>query len=61
MFGIGADILIVGYNNNGADHDKTLCKAFQIFRKDNLKFNKDKCYLTCSSVSFLMKIFSGKA
>ena len=37
-----ADILIVGYDVVGKDHDRRLKSAMQICHKDNLKLNKDR-------------------
>ena len=33
VFGIEDNILVVGYDSNGADHDRMLCKELQICRK----------------------------
>ena len=52
--------LIVVYNNNGPDHDKTLCRVLQICRKGNLKLDKDKCHFRWTCVSFLLRLFPGK-
>ena len=53
IFGVADDILIVGYDADDTDHDRTLYKVLQIHRTENLKLNKDKCYLRCTSVPFL--------
>ena len=47
------DILVVGYEGDGRDHDETVQKVLQRYRKVNLKLNKDKCHFRCSSVPFL--------
>ena len=31
MYGIADDILVVGYDSNEADYDRTLCRVLQIF------------------------------
>ena len=51
--GIAHDNLIVGYDNNGADHDRTLCRVYQICKKEILKLNKGKCISTAKPSHFL--------
>ena len=41
-FGIADDILVVGYEGDGKDHDKTVQRVLQRCRQVNLKLNKDK-------------------
>ena len=41
VFSITDDILVVGYENDGRDHDETVQKVLQRYRKVNLKLNKD--------------------
>ena len=53
VFGIVDDILVVGCDNNGRDHDETVHKVLQKCSEVNLKLNKDKCHFRCTSVSFL--------
>ena len=37
------DLLAIGYDIKGADHNKTLCRILQVWRRDNFKLNnKDK-------------------
>ena len=50
VFGIANDILVVGYDSDGKDHDDTLQRVLQICRQVNLKVNKDKCHFRCSEV-----------
>ena len=57
VFGITDDILVVGYDRNDKDDDDTLWKILQIWRQGNLKINKDKCHLRCTSVHCL--VFGG--
>ena len=52
VFGIADDILVVGYGDDGRDHDNLLRRVLQICRKVLLKLNKDKCYFGCSPVPF---------
>ena len=56
LSGIADDILILGYDNNGADHDGKLGKALHFCRNDNLKLNKGKCHFRCTSVPPFDKI-----
>ena len=49
VFVIANDISVIGYDNNGGEHERILCKVFQICRKENLKLNKDKFNLKCTS------------
>ena len=58
MFGIGDDILVVGYNDNGKDHDETVCKVLQRCSEVNLKLNKGKCHFRCTSVPFFGEVIS---
>ena len=60
VFEIAGDILIVGYNNNGADCDGMICRVLQICRKENLKLNKDKGHFRCTSPLFLPRLCLGK-
>ena len=52
VFGIANDILDIGYDIGGKDHDEILQQVLQIFRHMNLKHNKDKCYFRYTSVPF---------
>ena len=55
LFDIASTISNVGYDDNGTDHDKTVCRVLQIWRK-NLKFNKGKCYFRCTNLPFFGEI-----
>ena len=39
------DILIIGYDNDGTDHNETVCKVLQ--RCIEVKLNKEKCHFRC--------------
>ena len=54
VYGIANDILVLGYDDNDRDHENTLSRLLQIYRKVNLKLNKDRCHSICSSVPFLV-------
>ena len=58
VFGITDKILVVGYDSNGKDHDKTLWQVLQICRSVNLKLYKDKCHFRCTSVPFFQRAIS---
>ena len=42
MFGIADDIIIVGFNDMGRDHDATLSKVLKICKQANPNLNKNK-------------------
>ena len=44
IFDIADDIVVVGYEDNGRDHDTKVQKVLQRCREVNLKLNKDKCH-----------------
>ena len=45
FFGITDDILVIGYDNDGTDHDAMVCKVLQRCEEVNVKLNKEKCHL----------------
>ena len=45
VFGIGDDILVIGYNENGADHDAMVHKVLERCEEVNLKLNKKNAIL----------------
>ena len=53
VFGIMDDILVIGYNENGADHDAALHKVLRRCKEVNLKLKKEKCHFRCTSIPFL--------
>ena len=46
------DILVIGFDNDGRDHNKMLQKVLQRCRKVILKSNKDKNHFRCTSATF---------
>ena len=56
VFGITNDILVIGYNKNGIDHDAAVHKVLQRCKEVNLKLNKQKCHFRCTSVPFLGEV-----
>ena len=57
-FGIADDILITDFDKQGRDHDATLGKVLRVFRKANLKLNKDRCLFKCRSIPFFAEVVS---
>ena len=60
VFVIADDILVVGFDIYGKDHDDTLQKILQICRQVNLILNKGKYLFRCSSVSFFTEVISSQ-
>ena len=56
VFGITDDILVVGYEDDGRDPNKTVQKVLQRCREVNLKLNKDRCHFRCTSVPFFGEV-----
>ena len=59
VFGIANDILVVGYDYDSTENHRTLCKALQIYGKENLKLNKEKCHFRSTSIPFVVRLFPG--
>ena len=59
VFSIADDILVVGYDSDGKDHDEMLQQVIQTCRYVNVKLNKDKCCFRCTSVLFFGELISG--
>ena len=60
VFGIADDILVVGYVENGADHDAAAHKVLQRYEEVNLKLNKEKCHFRCTSIPFFGEVILRK-
>ena len=58
VFGIADDILVIGYNKDGADHDEAVYNVLKWCQDVNLKLNKDKCHCRCMSVPFFGEVVS---
>ena len=52
-----ADILIVGINELGRDHDEAVNQILKICRKASLKHNSDKWHFRCTSFPYFGKSF----
>ena len=58
VFGIADDILVIGYNKDGADHDEAVYKVLKWCQDVNLKLNKGKCHFRCMSIPFFGEVTS---
>ena len=58
VFGIADDILVIGYDNDGKDHDKAVYNVLKQCWGVNLKLNKDKCHFRCTLIPFFGEIIS---
>ena len=56
VFGTVDNTLIVGYDNDGRDHDEAVQKMLQWCSKVNLKLNKDNCHFRCMTIPFLREV-----
>ena len=50
VFGIADDILIVGSNADGRDHDRILRQVMQVCHQENLKLNNNNCHFRCTKI-----------
>ena len=58
VFGIADDILVIGYNKDGADHDEAVYKVLKWCQDVNLKLNIEKCHFRCMPISFFEEVVS---
>ena len=58
VFGITDDILVIGYDKNGADHDKAVHKMLWRCKEVNLKLNKEKYHFRYTSIPFFGEVIS---
>ena len=56
VFGIADDILVIGFDKDGADHDKAVYDVLRQCQDVNLKLNKEKCHFSCTSIPFFCKV-----
>ena len=56
IFGIIDDILVIGYDEDGTDHDAAVHKVFRWCKEVNLKLNKYKCHFRCMSILFFGEV-----
>ena len=50
VFGIMDDILVIGYDEDGVDHDAAVYQILRQCEEVSLKLNKDKCHFYCRLV-----------
>ena len=53
VFGIADNILVIGYDKNGADCNEAVYSVLKWCQDVNLKLDKEKCHLRCTSIPFL--------
>ena len=58
VFGIADDILVIGYDKDGMDHDEAVYNVLRQCQDVNLKLNKDKCHFRCTSIPFFSEVVS---
>ena len=58
VFGIADDILVIGYNEDGEDHDEAVHKVLGQCKEVNIKLNKAKCHFRCISTLFFGEVIS---
>ena len=58
VFGIADDILVIGYDKDGTDHDEAVYKVLRWCQDVNLKLNKEKCHFRCTSIPFFGEVVS---
>ena len=56
VFGTADDILVIGYNKNGADHDEAVYSVLRQCQDVNLKLNKEKCHFRWTSTPFFGEV-----
>ena len=56
VFGIADDILVIGYDKDGTDHDKAVYKVLKWCQDVTLKLNKQKCHFRCMSIPFFGEV-----
>ena len=58
VFGIADNILVIGYDKDGTDHDKTVNRVLKHCQDVNLKLNKEKCHFRCMAIPFFSEVVS---
>ena len=56
VYDIAIDILIVRYDTDGWDHDRSLRQVMQICHEKNLKWNKNKYHFRCTKMVFCQEL-----
>ena len=60
VFGIMDNILVIGYDKDGVEHNAEVYKVLQHCEEVNLKLNKEKCHFRCTSIPFFGEVISRK-
>ena len=50
--GIADDLVIIGYDEDGSDHDRNLKAFLERTREKGIKLNPDKCIIKCTRIPF---------
>ena len=58
VFGIADNILVIGYDKDGADHDEAVYSVLRWCQDVNRKLNKEKCHFRCTSILLFGKVVS---
>ena len=58
VFGIADDILVIGHDKDGANHDVAVYSVLRQCQDVNFKLNKDKCHFRCTSIPFFGEVVS---
>ena len=58
VFGITDDILVIGYDQDGTDHNEAVYNVLRQCQDVNLKLNKDRCHFRCTSIPFFGEVVS---
>ena len=58
VLGIADDILVIGYDKDGTDHEEAVYKLLKQCQDVNLKSNKDKCHFRCTLIPFFDEVMS---
>ena len=58
VFGIADDILVIGYDKDGTDHDEPFYKVLKQCQDVNLKLHKEKYHFRCTSIPFFGQVVS---
>ena len=56
VFCIADDILVIEYDEDRKDHDKTVYNVLRQCKEINIKLNKDKCHFRCMSIPFFGEV-----
>ena len=58
VFVIVDDVLVIGYDEDGAYCNAAVYKVLQQCEEVNLKLNKEKCHFRCTSIPFFGEVIS---